>query len=233
MSTKYKILIVAGIVLFVVALDILIQTNYAFLYALFFLIPPFASIIDLIAVRLERSKFNIKIVSRESKEKIFAGTFYAMAGLILMLGFLSLQRKHWYDNFTPSRLMLIDVVIGVSAVMCLVGQIGHLIISLTLRFLKFNFPTYLFLFFLSYITCALSFAVLFHLDIDGVRNINPAYETLDIIYFSFVTLSTTGFGDMTPSSLLSKFYVVMENMVGLFLTSYVIAMIFNSPKRSV
>jgi voltage-gated potassium channel Kch len=50
-------------------------------------------------------------------------------------------------------------------------------------------------------------------------------ETADLLYFSFVTLTTVGFGDITPQSILSKRLAVLEAAMGGIYLAVIIAMI--------
>jgi hypothetical protein len=50
-------------------------------------------------------------------------------------------------------------------------------------------------------------------------------ETGDLLYFSFVTLTTVGFGDIAPQSILSKRFAVFEAAMGGIYLAVIIAMI--------
>jgi hypothetical protein len=50
-------------------------------------------------------------------------------------------------------------------------------------------------------------------------------ETADLLYFSFVTLTTVGFGDITPQSILGKRLAVFEATMGGIYLAVIIAMI--------
>ncbi len=50
-------------------------------------------------------------------------------------------------------------------------------------------------------------------------------ETADLLYFSFVTLTTVGFGDITPQSVLGKRLAVFEAAMGGIYLAVIIAMI--------
>ena len=50
-------------------------------------------------------------------------------------------------------------------------------------------------------------------------------ETADLLYFSFVTLTTVGFGDITPQSILGKRLAVFEAAIGGIYLAVIIAMI--------
>ena len=228
---RYKILlIIATLILGIIGLHFLVDFNFAYFYIIFFLIFPLASIADLIEFYFG-SKNQFAPVLEGKKTRIFTGYFIPLAGLFYILGFLYRREIYWNENFTPSQIKLIDIFIGIGAVISLIGQIAHLLISLNSKFISFKFRTYLILFFLSYITCGLSFAILYHLDMEHMKLANSPSRTIDIIYFSFVTLATTGYGDITPASTITKLYVILENMLGLFLTGYVVTMIFSSYKK--
>jgi voltage-gated potassium channel Kch len=50
-------------------------------------------------------------------------------------------------------------------------------------------------------------------------------ETTDLLYFSFVTLTTVGFGDVAPLSVLSRRLAVFEAAMGSIYMAVIIAMI--------
>jgi hypothetical protein len=50
-------------------------------------------------------------------------------------------------------------------------------------------------------------------------------ETGDLLYFSFVTLTTVGFGDIAPQSILCKRFAVFEAAMGGIYLAVIIAMI--------
>jgi voltage-gated potassium channel Kch len=50
-------------------------------------------------------------------------------------------------------------------------------------------------------------------------------ETADFLYFSFVTLTTVGFGDVAPLSILGKRLAVFEAAMGSIYMAVIIAMI--------
>ncbi|MCW8929849.1 MAG: ion channel [Gammaproteobacteria bacterium] len=58
----------------------------------------------------------------------------------------------------------------------------------------------------------------------GVEATNNWQKNLpDFIYFSFVTLTTLGFGDLLPLSPLARFLVYMESIVGVFYMAIVVS----------
>jgi hypothetical protein len=67
--------------------------------------------------------------------------------------------------------------------------------------------------------------------IAGPRSI----EGLNGMYFSFVTLSTVGYGDITPVSRLARWLAAMEAMTGLLYVAVLIARLvslYSAPKRA-
>ena len=67
---------------------------------------------------------------------------------------------------------------------------------------------------------------------DAFHNINSSNEwfTLfpDFIYFSFVTLTTLGFGDISPNLPLARFLVYLEAVVGQFYLAILVASLVGS-----
>ncbi len=57
----------------------------------------------------------------------------------------------------------------------------------------------------------------------GVNALNWKQSLPDFIYFSFVTLTTLGYGDLLPVSPLSRFLVYMEAVVGVFYMAIVVS----------
>ena len=57
----------------------------------------------------------------------------------------------------------------------------------------------------------------------GVEPFNWKQNLPDYIYFSFVTLTTLGFGDMLPISPLARFLVYMEAVTGVFYMAIVVS----------
>ena len=49
-------------------------------------------------------------------------------------------------------------------------------------------------------------------------------ETADLLYFSFVTLTTVGFGDMAPLSILAKRFAIFEAAMGSIYMAIIIAL---------
>jgi len=80
----------------------------------------------------------------------------------------------------------------------------------------------------TYIMAGLAFAVLYGV----ITNLRPdAFLTTsgspasfpDLVYFSFVTLMTIGFGDVTPAGPFARAFVITEGLFGIMFTTIVMA----------
>jgi hypothetical protein len=56
-----------------------------------------------------------------------------------------------------------------------------------------------------------------------ISNTSPEMHPGDLIYFSYMTLTTTGYGDIVPRGSEVRMFAVMEAMVGLFYNTIIIA----------
>lgn len=56
-----------------------------------------------------------------------------------------------------------------------------------------------------------------------VSTVNDAFEPGDLLYFSYMTLTTTGYGDIVPRGSEVRMFAVLEAMVGLFYNTIIIA----------
>lgn len=84
--------------------------------------------------------------------------------------------------------------------------------------------------FVAYWTIGLAFGVLYALQAGAL---NHTAGKVDLIYFSFVTLATIGYGDLHPklSQSLAQATVVAEYMVGLYYIAVVLVVIVNITTR--
>ncbi|MCK5697213.1 MAG: two pore domain potassium channel family protein [Gammaproteobacteria bacterium] len=57
----------------------------------------------------------------------------------------------------------------------------------------------------------------------GIDAVNWKQNLPDVIYFSFVTITTLGFGDILPISSLARFFVYMESVIGIFYMAVVVS----------
>ena len=83
----------------------------------------------------------------------------------------------------------------------------------------------------------LLFMFLLMIDPDSfdIRNFNPEMVSIDMIYFSFTTLTTLGYGDITPVSYTAKMWSITEAMMGVMFLAVMISRVvslFGSKKKS-
>lgn len=89
----------------------------------------------------------------------------------------------------------------------------------------------------TYLTIALGFGLIYTLIslIGGtpcIGNLKSSPSTLafyfDHIYFSFVTITTVGYGDFVPILGISRFFAVTEVLIGILITNIVLGLIISS-----
>ena len=83
----------------------------------------------------------------------------------------------------------------------------------------------------------LLFMFLLMIDPDSfdIRNFNPEMVSIDMIYFSFTTLTTLGYGDITPVSYTAKMWSITEAMIGVMFLAVMIGRVvslFGSKKKN-
>ena len=83
----------------------------------------------------------------------------------------------------------------------------------------------------------LLFMFLLMIDPDSfdIRNFNPEMVSIDMIYFSFTTLTTLGYGDITPVSYTAKMWSITEAMMGVMFLAVMISRVvslFGTKKKN-
>ena len=83
----------------------------------------------------------------------------------------------------------------------------------------------------------LLFMFLLMIDPDSfhIRNFNEEHLSIDMIYFSFTTLTTLGYGDITPVSYTAKMWSITEAMIGVMFLAVMISRVvslFGSKKKN-
>jgi len=59
--------------------------------------------------------------------------------------------------------------------------------------------------------------------VDPARNIQGLFGSPDLLYFSFITLTTLGYGDITPVAGYARASAALESMTGLFFMAILVA----------
>jgi voltage-gated potassium channel len=65
----------------------------------------------------------------------------------------------------------------------------------------------------------------------GIEYINWRESSADLTYFSFVTLTTLGYGDVSPVAPLARVIVVMEAIAGMFYLAIVVASLIAAMRK--
>ena len=63
---------------------------------------------------------------------------------------------------------------------------------------------------------------------EGLQSLPWQENFANMYYFSFVTITTLGYGDITPNNPISEFFVVIETIVGIFYIPLVVSSLVNS-----
>jgi len=63
---------------------------------------------------------------------------------------------------------------------------------------------------------------------EGLQSLPWQENFANMYYFSFVTITTLGYGDITPNNPISEFFVVIETIVGVFYIPLVVSSLINS-----
>lgn len=117
--------------------------------------------------------------------------------LFLMLIFFLITLKIASKQALFSGTVTSNSIIGSICIFLLLGLIWTILFSLTNEFIPNSF--------------------------DGLSGQHWQDNFSDLIYFSFVTLTTLGFGDLLPTSAIARFLVYFEAIVGVFYMAIVVS----------
>jgi len=67
----------------------------------------------------------------------------------------------------------------------------------------------------------------------GLESENVNYQAIDFLYFSAVTITTLGFGDILPNSTIVRFVVMIETLLGLLIIGYFISYSIDDSKMPI
>lgn len=81
---------------------------------------------------------------------------------------------------------------------------------------------------------AILYTILIQLQPEAIRGLEPAnwvYALSTMTYFSFVTLTTLGYGDMSPVTPIAKVLVILEAVTGMFYFAIVVASLIGAARN--
>jgi len=91
------------------------------------------------------------------------------------------------------------------------------------------------LYFLLGLSFSALFTLLLHFSPEALRGLEvnrPIDQISSTVYFSFVTLTTLGYGDISPVTPLARFLVILESVTGMFYLAMIVASLVGALKRS-
>ena len=153
-------------------------------------------------------------------------------GLLSLIGLMALATftRDLNDfQFSKYVYMLLLLVFFLSAAW-LVGRRVLLTGHVDLNIITGSVALYLILGFI----WAILYTILIQLQPEAIRGLEPAnwvYALSTMTYFSFVTLTTLGYGDMSPVTPIAKVLVSLEAVTGMFYFAIVVASLISAARN--
>ena len=153
-------------------------------------------------------------------------------GLLSLIGLMALATftRDLNDfQFSKYVYMLLLLVFFLSAAW-LVGRRVLLTGDVDLNIITGSVALYLILGFI----WAILYTILIQLQPEAIRGLEPAnwvYALSTMTYFSFVTLTTLGYGDMSPVTPIAKVLVSLEAVTGMFYFAIIVASLIGAARN--
>ena len=153
-------------------------------------------------------------------------------GLLSLIGIMALATfTRDINDFHYSKYvyMLLLLVFFLSAAW-LVGRRVLLTGDVDLNIITGSVALYLILGFI----WAILYTILIQLQPEAIRGLEPenwVYALSTMTYFSFVTLTTLGYGDMSPVTPIAKVLVILEAVTGMFYFAIVVASLIGAARN--
>ena len=154
--------------------------------------------------------------------------------VVLLIGFTIFILEEY--QHLPNRVNLI-ILLGVAAVKATYFTLANFKNIYNVRVRDKSFNHFLTLTGTNILLIVISFGLDYYCinkivpsSISGLTSTNSAKQFLECLYFSIMTFSTTGFGDVTPKNLYTRGLVAMEIIVAFTATVFVIANYANYAK---
>lgn len=161
------------------------------------------------------------IFKERSKSINYLRNIFGLISILLPITFIFLSQKFWFIEFLTIFFIIYYIFIFMEVmkqitrtkeirVNVIIGSFcGYMLLSLVALF--------------SYILIELNFSNSFH----GITPNNVAIAYNELSYFSFITLTSIGFGDIYPTTDMSRLVVAFFGMVGQFYMVAVVGIIIS------
>jgi len=161
---------------------------------------------------------SIKFYPKLEKEQIIVVLFFCIISFImLILVSIMDHRKKVSASKTCDIVGLVSSILGLIALLGYVWKIQAHNAFIICGIYFFLITSGIFLFDLLYLVE--------HSHFTG--NVQEEHPTNSFAYFTFVTVSTIGYGDITPASRIARMFVMMFISLSMFVNIYVIGVIFS------
>ena len=153
-------------------------------------------------------------------------------GLLSLIGIMALAtftrdiNDFHYSKFVYMLLLLVFFLTAAWLVGRRVLLTGHV----DLNIITGSVALYLILGFI----WAILYTILIQLQPEAIRGLEPenwVYALSTMTYFSFVTLTTLGYGDMSPVTPIAKVLVILEAVTGMFYFAIVVASLIGAARN--
>lgn len=180
-----------------------------------------------------KEKFVISLKSENQTKKntyylLFNSEFVAFILFSLLTFFLLIELPIELMGMISVRIFFMLVVTYLIYNMCKVlYDTFAILFNVVGGRIDYSFREICVAYFVVYIESGLVFSSLFALERFSIfRTLDSANHIFDYFYFSFITLSTIGYGDIKPIHI-GKFFAVFEGAFGIFLTAITIGILMN------
>lgn len=147
--------------------------------------------------------------------------FYCFLAVVLLLlcGFEQLTATDVSDSVYMAGDIVLLMILGIPVY--LMHKDISLLQSVTADLVKGGVAVYL----LSGIGWATVYDILYRLDPQSFKGISPENISPDLFYFSFTTLTTVGYGDLSPAVAVSRILANLEGVFGVMYPTIFIALL--------
>jgi hypothetical protein len=157
---------------------------------------------------------------RKVLPKMEAGAYVAISTLFFLVAILlwsPLSTQQWYIRYPLSAVLLALAIWRFIDIF-----VTNISITFTSRFPANPIRSVLYSL-VGYVQIALSFA--FFYVVLGSDHFTKKVDAMGSVFYSFGSIATVGYGDLSPSTNLSRLLVVLELILGLFFVAIILAQV--------